>query len=72
MIKVMFVYHGNICCSPMATIILKDMLSKIEVPNKSYLKFSATSRAPVIIRVIATSRVTVTLTRQKLPDFSAT
>ena len=41
MIKVMFVCLGNICRSPMAEFVLKDMVSKKGLSNEFYvhLKF---------------------------------
>ena len=41
MIKIMFVCHGNICRSPMAEFIMKDMLKKSNIP--SIVESSATS-----------------------------
>ena len=41
MIKIMFVCHGNICRSPMAEFIMKDMLKKANIP--SVVESSATS-----------------------------
>lgn len=43
MIKIMFVCHGNICRSPMAEFILKDMISKKGLENQFLIKSSATS-----------------------------
>ena len=43
MIKVMFVCLGNICRSPMAEFVLKDMVSKKGLSNEFYIKSSATS-----------------------------
>ena len=42
MTKIMFVCHGNICRSPMAEVILKDMLRKQELTG-IYVSSSATS-----------------------------
>lgn len=41
MIKIMFVCHGNICRSPMAEFIMKDMLKKANIP--AVVSSSATS-----------------------------
>ena len=41
MIKIMFVCHGNICRSPMAEFIMKDMLKKANIP--AVVESSATS-----------------------------
>ena len=43
MIKIMFVCHGNICRSPMAEFILRDMLVKIGRENEFFVASSATS-----------------------------
>ncbi len=43
MIKIMFVCHGNICRSPMAEFILKDMVNKKGLQGKFVIASSATS-----------------------------
>ena len=43
MIKVLFVCHGNICRSPMAEFIMKDMLTKRGISDKFYIASAATS-----------------------------
>ncbi len=43
MIKIMFVYHGNICRSPMAEFILKDMVKKKGLHDDFLISSSATS-----------------------------
>lgn len=43
MIKVLFVCHGNICRSPMAEFIFKDMVKKCGVEDLFYIKSAATS-----------------------------
>ena len=43
MIKVLFVCHGNICRSPMAEFILKDMVNKRNISNKFLIESRATS-----------------------------
>lgn len=43
MIKIMFVCHGNICRSPMAEFILKEMLEKQGRSDGFYVSSSATS-----------------------------
>lgn len=43
MIKVMFVCLGNICRSPMAEFVLKDMIKKQGLEKEFYIKSSATS-----------------------------
>ena len=43
MIKIMFVCHGNICRSPMAEFILKDMVKELGVSEDFIIASSATS-----------------------------
>ena len=43
MIKIMFVCHGNICRSPMAEIIFRDMVRKRGLENDFIIASSATS-----------------------------
>ncbi|MBO5043094.1 MAG: low molecular weight phosphotyrosine protein phosphatase [Clostridia bacterium] len=43
MIRIMFVCHGNICRSPMAEFILKDMLRKSGLSSRVSVASSATS-----------------------------
>ncbi len=43
MIKIMFVCHGNICRSPMAEFIFKDLINNKGVSEKYYVSSSATS-----------------------------
>ncbi len=47
MIKVMFVCHGNICRSPMAEFVLRDMVTKRGLENEFYIASSATSREEI-------------------------
>ena len=42
-IKIMFVCHGNICRSPMAEFIFKDLIDKKGLSKKYYISSSATS-----------------------------
>ena len=41
--KIMFVCHGNICRSPMAEFLFKDIIKKAGVEDKFVIKSSATS-----------------------------
>lgn len=43
MIKIMFVCHGNICRSPMAEFILKDMVQKHNIADDFMISSAATS-----------------------------
>lgn len=43
MIRVLFVCHGNICRSPMAEFILKDMVEKRHISEKFYIASAAVS-----------------------------
>ena len=43
MIKILFVCHGNICRSPMAEFVLKDMVKKRGIADKFYIASAATS-----------------------------
>ena len=47
MIKVMFVCHGNICRSPMAEFVLRDMVQKEMLSDKIHVASSATSREEI-------------------------
>ena len=44
MIKALFVCHGNICRSPMAEFVLKDMAAKAGVSDRFYIESAAASR----------------------------
>ncbi len=43
MIKVLFICHGNICRSPMAEFIFKDMVEKLNIKEKFLIESRATS-----------------------------
>lgn len=47
MIKVLFVCHGNICRSPMAEFILKDMVETQGLADQFYIESAATSREEI-------------------------
>ena len=47
MIRIMFICHGNICRSPMAEYILKDMVKKRGLENQFIIASSATSREEI-------------------------
>ena len=44
MTKILFVCHGNICRSPMAEFVLKDMVAKAGLSHKFLIASAATSR----------------------------
>ncbi len=44
MIKILFVCHGNICRSPMAEFVLKDMAAKAGVADRLHIDSAAASR----------------------------
>ncbi|MCI8949577.1 MAG: low molecular weight phosphotyrosine protein phosphatase [Lachnospiraceae bacterium] len=43
MIKILFVCHGNICRSPMAEFVMKDMVKRAGLENNFYIASAATS-----------------------------
>ncbi len=43
MIKVLFVCHGNICRSPMAEFIMKDLVKKAGLEQEFHIESAATS-----------------------------
>lgn len=43
MIKILMVCHGNICRSPMAEYVLKDMVKKLGIESQFYIDSAATS-----------------------------
>lgn len=44
MIKILFVCHGNICRSPMAEFVMKDMVKKAGLSEQFYIESAAASR----------------------------
>lgn len=48
MIKIMFVCHGNICRSPMAEFIFKDMVKKMGIEKEFFVQSSATSTEEIL------------------------
>ena len=65
MIKVMFVCHGNICRSPMAEFLLKDMVQKRGIGEQFIINSSATSTEEI-------GNVVHRGTRQKLHQLGIT
>ena len=43
MIKILFICHGNICRSPMAEFVFKDMIDKLHLTSRFYIASAATS-----------------------------
>ena len=43
MVRILFICHGNICRSPMAEFIFKDIVEKAGISNKFYVASAATS-----------------------------
>ena len=46
-ISILFVCHGNICRSPMAEFMMKDMVSKAGLSGSIYIESAATSREEI-------------------------
>ena len=47
MIKILFICHGNICRSPMAEFVMKDLIQKRELEGEFYIASAATSREDI-------------------------
>ena len=47
MIKILFVCHGNICRSPMAEFVFKDMIKKERLEKEFFIDSAATSREEI-------------------------
>ena len=47
MIKILFVCHGNICRSPMAEFVMKDMVQKAGLADRFYITSAATSNEEI-------------------------
>ena len=43
MVKILFVCHGNICRSPMAEFVMKDLVAKANLTEKFHIESAATS-----------------------------
>jgi len=43
MVKILFICHGNICRSPMAEFVFKDIVEKLGIGDKFYVASAATS-----------------------------
>lgn len=47
MIKILFICHGNICRSPMAEFVFKDMICRAKLEAEFYIESAATSREEI-------------------------
>ena len=47
MVKILFVCHGNICRSPMAEFVMKDMVRKAGVAERFFIASAAVSREEI-------------------------
>ena len=47
MTKILFICHGNICRSPMAEMVFKDMVRKQHMESQFYINSAATSREEI-------------------------
>ena len=48
MIKILFVCHGNICRSPMAEFVMKDLVKKAGLSSQFHIESAATSREEML------------------------
>ena len=60
MIKIMFVCHGNICRSPMAEFVMRDMVKKCGLDSEFYITSSATSTEEIGNDIHRGTRATLT------------
>ena len=47
MMKILFVCHGNICRSPMAEFVMKDLVKKVGLVSQFHIESAATSREEI-------------------------
>lgn len=47
MTKILFICHGNICRSPMAEYVMKDLVAKAGLAEEFYIRSAATSREEI-------------------------
>ena len=47
MVKILFVCHGNICRSPMAEFVMKDLVKKAGIANRVHIASAAVSREEI-------------------------
>ena len=56
MTKILFVCHGNICRSPMAEFVMKDLVKKAGLASQFHIESAATSREEIGNPVYPTAR----------------
>ena len=54
--KILFVCHGNICRSPMAEFVMKDLVQKARLEDKFYIESAATSTEEIGCEVYLPAR----------------
>ena len=47
MTKILFICHGNICRSPMAEFVMKDLVQKARLASQFHIESAATSREEI-------------------------
>ena len=47
MVKILFICHGNICRSPMAEFVMKDLIQKAGLSSQFHIESAATSREEI-------------------------
>ena len=47
MIRILFICHGNICRSPMAEFVMKDLVQKAQIAEQFEIASRATSREEI-------------------------
>ena len=45
--KILFICHGNICCSSMAEFVMKDLVQKAGLADEFHIESAATSREEI-------------------------
>lgn len=67
MIKILFVCYGNICRSPMAEFVMKDLVNKRGLNDKFYIDSKATDRANEIAKLGIYSETKKILIENNIP-----
>ena len=60
--KILFVCHGNICRSPMAEFVMKDLVEKAGLAAQFHVESAATSREAAVTRMARYICYWITLT----------